>query len=122
MFRDKVPPEPKNVHVQLPASKNVTTIPTYPFPQCILHLLDDERLDGDDYLQSANDNFDRDTFWPIVPIRNTLSLDEETDDDMIGKEEEESDRKQEIEEECCMNDLVNCMLEQSKGSHAKKVL
>ena len=76
MFRDKVPPEPKNVHVQLPASKNVTTIPTYPFPQCILHLLNDERLDSDDYLQSANNNFDRDTFLPIVPIRNTLRLDE----------------------------------------------
>ncbi|EJK75490.1 hypothetical protein THAOC_02785 [Thalassiosira oceanica] len=59
MFGNKVPPEPKNVHVKLPASNNVTTIPTYPFPECILHLLDDERLEGNEYLQSARDNFDR---------------------------------------------------------------
>ena len=53
---------------------------------------------------------------------SSMSLDEETDDDMIGEEEEESDREQESEEECCTNDLVNCMLEQCKGSYAKKVL
>ena len=76
MFGNKVPPEPNNVHVKLPASNNVTTIPTYPFPECILPLLDDDRLEGDDYLQSAEDNFDRETFWPIVPIKNTARLGE----------------------------------------------
>ena len=53
---------------------------------------------------------------------SSINLDEETDDDMMGEEEEESDREQESEDECGTNDLVNCMLEQCKGSQAKKVL
>ena len=51
----------------------------------------------------------------------TLSLDEESDsdDEMIGPEDEEEEGEGFLREE--VNNLINNMLDQSKGSRAKKV-
>ena len=72
LYGKDLPPNPVNKQKRLPSGK-VTTIPTFPFPECLLPMLDDDML-TDKYF--VRDNFDRDTFAPKVPIYNTTRFDE----------------------------------------------